>query len=111
MMMRKMKRKLERRRCGPSDRGHMFNLVAAYILPVPDPDHYEELCARLNNLLMAYKDKSAYALCAFSFALGTNVEPTTFLGKTLGKVVHDFGWDPIFQPDGFELTDAKGAKE
>jgi hypothetical protein len=31
---------------------------------------------------MAYEDKSAYALCAFSFALGPDVEPITFLGKT-----------------------------
>lgn len=37
----------------------------------------------LNNLLMAYEDKSAYALCAFSFALGPESEPITFLGKTL----------------------------
>ncbi|XP_038713133.1 inosine triphosphate pyrophosphatase isoform X1 [Tripterygium wilfordii] len=70
----------------------------------------------LNNLLMAYEDKSAYALCAFSFALGPNVEPITFLGKTLGKIVpprgpNDFGWDPIFQPDGFELTYAEMLKE
>lgn len=36
----------------------------------------------LNNLLMAYEDKSAYALCAFSFALGPNTEPITFMGKT-----------------------------
>lgn len=36
----------------------------------------------LNNLLMAYEDKSAYALCAFSFAFGPNAEPITFLGKT-----------------------------
>lgn len=36
----------------------------------------------LNNLLMAYEDKSAYALCAFSFSLGPNTEPITFLGKT-----------------------------
>ena len=36
----------------------------------------------LNNLLMAYEDKSGYALCAFSFAFGPNAEPITFLGKT-----------------------------
>lgn len=36
----------------------------------------------LNNLLMAYEDKSAYALCAFSFALRPDAEPITFLGKT-----------------------------
>ncbi|CAN1278743.1 Inosine triphosphate pyrophosphatase [Linum perenne] len=70
----------------------------------------------LNNLLMAYEDKSAYALCAFSFALGPDVEPITFVGKTSGKIVpargpNDFGWDPIFQPDGFEQTYAEMAKE
>ncbi|XP_021290084.1 inosine triphosphate pyrophosphatase isoform X2 [Herrania umbratica] len=67
----------------------------------------------LNNLLMAYEDKSAYALCAFSFALGPDVEPITFLGKTPGKIVpargpNDFGWDPIFQPDGYDQTIMSG---
>ncbi|XVF38074.1 hypothetical protein REPUB_Repub20aG0066400 [Reevesia pubescens] len=70
----------------------------------------------LNNLLMAYEDKSAYALCAFSFALGPNVQPITFLGKTPGKIVpargpNDFGWDPIFQPDGYDQTYAEMPKE
>lgn len=70
----------------------------------------------LNNLLMAYEDKSAYALCVFSLALGPNTEPITFLGKTMGKIVpargpNDFGWDPIFQPDGYELTYAEMPKE
>ncbi|KAL9408605.1 hypothetical protein AB3S75_047057 [Citrus x aurantiifolia] len=70
----------------------------------------------LNNLLMAYEDKSAYALCGFAFALGPNIEPITFLGKTLGKIVpargpNDFGWDPIFQPDGYDQTYAEMAKE
>uniref|UniRef100_A0A2N9EN76 Uncharacterized protein n=1 Tax=Fagus sylvatica TaxID=28930 RepID=A0A2N9EN76_FAGSY len=70
----------------------------------------------LNNLLMAYEDKSGYALCAFSFAFGPNAEPITFLGKTPGKIVpprgpNDFGWDPIFQPDGYEQTYAEMPKE
>ncbi|XP_017975043.1 PREDICTED: inosine triphosphate pyrophosphatase isoform X2 [Theobroma cacao] len=70
----------------------------------------------LNNLLMAYEDKSAYALCAFSFALGPDVEPITFLGETPGKIVpargpNDFGWDPIFQPDGYDQTYAEMPKE
>ncbi|KAJ6944137.1 inosine triphosphate pyrophosphatase-like isoform X1 [Populus alba x Populus x berolinensis] len=70
----------------------------------------------LNNLLMAYEDKSAYALCAFSFALGPDAEPITFLGKTLGKIVaargpNDFGWDPIFQPDGYQQTYAEMPKD
>ncbi|KAF9606359.1 hypothetical protein IFM89_025027 [Coptis chinensis] len=70
----------------------------------------------LNNLLLAYEDKSAYALCVFSLALGPDVEPVTFLGKTPGKIVlprgpNDFGWDPIFQPDGYEQTYAEMPKE
>ncbi|CAN6838083.1 unnamed protein product [Brassica oleracea] len=70
----------------------------------------------LNNLLMAYEDKSAYALCAFSFSHGPGAEPLTFLGKTPGKIVPargptDFGWDPVFQPDGYDQTYAEMAKE
>ncbi|PKA45846.1 Inosine triphosphate pyrophosphatase [Apostasia shenzhenica] len=70
----------------------------------------------LNNLLMAYHDKTACAMCIFSLALGPGVEPLTFVGKTLGKIVPprgptDFGWDPIFQPDGYVLTYAEMPKE
>ncbi|GJM84712.1 hypothetical protein PR202_ga00408 [Eleusine coracana subsp. coracana] len=69
----------------------------------------------LNNLLKAYEDKSAYAMCIFSLALGPGEEPITFVGKTWGKIVPargptDFGWDPVFQPDGFEQTYAEMPK-
>ncbi|WVZ59175.1 hypothetical protein U9M48_009366 [Paspalum notatum var. saurae] len=69
----------------------------------------------LNNLLKAYEDKSAYAMCIFSLALGPGEEPITFVGKTAGKIVpargpNDFGWDPVFQPDGFEQTYAEMPK-
>lgn len=70
----------------------------------------------LNNLLVAYEDKSAFAVCIFSLAIGPNEDPITFLGKTPGKIVaargpNDFGWDPIFQPDGYDETYAEMAKE
>ncbi|KAH9610321.1 hypothetical protein KSS87_014384 [Heliosperma pusillum] len=70
----------------------------------------------LNNMLIAYEDKSASALCVFSLALGPNSDPITFVGKTMGKIVTargppDFGWDPIFQPDGYEQTYAEMLKE
>ncbi|XP_024527439.1 inosine triphosphate pyrophosphatase [Selaginella moellendorffii] len=70
----------------------------------------------LNNMLAAYKDKSAYALCVFSLALGPGFEPTTFVGRTEGKIVPargpaDFGWDPVFQPDGSDFTYAEMPKD
>jgi len=70
----------------------------------------------LNNLLAAYEDKSAYALCVFSLALGPDSEPITFSGRTEGKIVPargagNFGWDPVFQPDGYDLTFAEMLKE
>ncbi|RCV42658.1 hypothetical protein SEVIR_9G232900v4 [Setaria viridis] len=69
----------------------------------------------LNNLIKAYEDKSAFAMCIFSLALGPGEEPITFVGRTAGKIVpargpNDFGWDPVFQPDGFEQTYAEMPK-
>lgn len=39
-----------------------------------------------------------------------------FQGKTLGKIVEprgsrDFGWDPCFQPEGYDKTYAEMPKE
>lgn len=70
----------------------------------------------LNNLLAAYPDKSGYAQCIFSFSLGPGHTPVAFVGRTPGTIVPargplDFGWDPVFQPDGFEQTYAELAKE
>mmetsp|Transcript_18601 Transcript_18601/g.46938 ORF Transcript_18601/g.46938 Transcript_18601/m.46938 type:complete len:205 (-) Transcript_18601:120-734(-) len=70
----------------------------------------------LNNMLMAYDDKSAYAQCIFAYCKGPEDEPVVFVGRTEGKVVPargplDFGWDPIFQPDGFDKTYAELDKE
>ena len=52
----------------------------------------------------------------FSYCKGPDDEPKTFVGRTHGKIVPargplDFGWDPVFQPDGFELTYAEIDKE
>lgn len=44
--------------------------------------HLSQDVAGLNNLLAAYEDKSAYALCVFSLALGPDSEPITFSGRT-----------------------------
>lgn len=69
----------------------------------------------LNNLLAAYEDKSAYALCTFAYCEGPDKEVLLFEGRTDGKIVpargpKDFGWDPIFMPDGYEQTYAEMLK-
>ncbi|KAJ5033478.1 uncharacterized protein L3040_008593 [Drepanopeziza brunnea f. sp. 'multigermtubi'] len=59
----------------------------------------------LNNLLLAYPDKSAQAVCTFAYCEGPDHEPIIFQGKTDGKIVPargptNFGWDPIFEYEG-----------
>jgi inosine triphosphate pyrophosphatase len=44
------------------------------------------------------------------------VEPITFVGQTPGRIVpaqgdNNFGWDPIFLPDGFDQTYAELDKD
>ena len=43
-------------------------------------------------------------------------EPILFIGKTEGLIVkargdNNFGWDPIFQPDGYDKTYAELDKD
>lgn len=70
----------------------------------------------LNNLIAAYDDKSAYALCTFTYMDKKNSEPIVFRGETPGKIVkargdNNFGWDPIFEPEGFDKTYAELDKD
>jgi inosine triphosphate pyrophosphatase len=41
----------------------------------------------LNNLLAAYEDKSAQAVCTFAYSAGPGHEPILFQGITDGKIV------------------------
>ncbi|XP_040421076.1 inosine triphosphate pyrophosphatase isoform X1 [Cygnus olor] len=67
----------------------------------------------LYKLLAGFEDKSAYALCTFAFSTGNPEEPVKlFKGQTHGLIVEprgprDFGWDPCFQPDGYDQTYAE----
>ena len=66
----------------------------------------------LNRMLAGFDDKSGYAQCIFSLALDKDSEPLLFVGRTHGKVVPargdaNFGWDPIFEPDGHGQTYAE----
>jgi len=70
----------------------------------------------LNNLLAAYPDKTAYAQCIFSYSDGKDSEPEVFVGRTEGRIVPargpaDFGWDPVFEPAGFDRTYAELDKD
>ncbi|KAF6284414.1 inosine triphosphatase [Rhinolophus ferrumequinum] len=72
--------------------------------------------AGLHQLLAGFEDKSAYALCTFALSTGDPSEPVRlFRGRTSGQIVvprgcRDFGWDPCFQPDGYEQTYAEMPK-
>ncbi len=70
----------------------------------------------LNKILAGYEDKTAYALCTLSFATSSSTEPIVFKGVTDGTIVpargpNAFGWDPIFEPKGFNQTYAELDKD
>ncbi|XP_053178176.1 inosine triphosphate pyrophosphatase isoform X2 [Scomber japonicus] len=62
------------------------------------------------------EDKSAWALCTFAFTNGKDEPVELFKGITQGRIVEprgprDFGWDPCFQPEGYDKTYAELPKE
>jgi len=66
----------------------------------------------LVKMLDGFEDKSAYAQCIFAFCEGPDATPVTFIGRCHGKIVaprgdNDFGWDPIFEPAGYNQTFAE----
>lgn len=70
----------------------------------------------LNRMLVGFDDKTAYAQCTFAYTPGPGYDPIVFVGRTEGRIVPargpaDFGWDPIFEPDGFDVTYAEMDKE
>ncbi|KAJ3038321.1 nucleoside triphosphate pyrophosphohydrolase ham1 [Rhizophlyctis rosea] len=70
----------------------------------------------LNKMLAGFEDKGATAICTFAYCAGPGKDVVLFEGKTEGRIVpargpKDFGWDPVFQPDGFEETYAEMPKE
>lgn len=70
----------------------------------------------LHKLLAGWEDKSAKAVCTLAYAEDENSEVLLFRGETNGKIVHPrgphgFGWDPCFQPVGYEQTYAEIPKE
>jgi inosine triphosphate pyrophosphatase len=67
-------------------------------------------------MVSGFEDKSAYAQCIYALCESPTSEPQLYIGKCDGKIVEPrgenlFGWDPIFQPDGFEQTYAEMSVE
>lgn len=71
----------------------------------------------LHKLLAGFEDKSAQAVCTFAYHPGEpDAEVILFEGRTDGDIVsprgkRDFGWDPCFQPKGFDRTYGEMEKE
>lgn len=71
----------------------------------------------LYKMLSGFEDKTATAICTFAYYSGEkDDEVLLFHGKTPGQIVSprgpsDFGWDPCFQPLGYEQTYAELSKE
>ena len=67
----------------------------------------------LNNMLVGFEDKTAFAMCIFTVADGPTMDHVKcYVGKCEGSIVRPrgpggFGWDPIFLPKGSDLTFAE----
>lgn len=63
----------------------------------------------LYKLLDGFEDKSAYALCTYTYLDFKNNKYITTFGKVNGTIVKprgspNFGWDSVFQPENSDLT-------
>ncbi|KAA1466660.1 Ham1-like protein, partial [Dentipellis sp. KUC8613] len=66
----------------------------------------------LNNLLVGFDTKEAWALCTFAYCAGPGSEPILFEGRTDGTIVPArgppvFGWDAVFEPENTGKTYAE----
>ncbi len=67
-------------------------------------------------MLNGFDDRSAYAQTVVAFTWGPGQDVHVFDGRTDGSIVQprgplDFGWDPIFQPEGLTTTYAEMTKD
>ena len=70
----------------------------------------------LNKMLYKFDNKGASAICTFGYCESPESEVKLFQGITNGKIVESrgsqhFGWDSIFEPEGFNLTYGEMNKE
>ncbi|MBL7100922.1 MAG: RdgB/HAM1 family non-canonical purine NTP pyrophosphatase [Nanoarchaeota archaeon] len=67
------------------------------------------------NVLKGFRDNTVIAKCAIGFT-GDGKALKVFIGDIKGRIVEPrgesgFGWDPIFQPEGFDKTFAEMSSE
>lgn len=70
----------------------------------------------LVDMLYKFENKGANAICTFGYCEGPGSEVQLFQGVTKGNIVDsrgptDFGWDSVFQPEGFDQTYAEMDKK
>lgn len=68
----------------------------------------------INKMLDGFSDRHANAVTTFGFCAGPGSKVELFQGITTGEIVPQrggtgFGWDAIFQPEGFDRTYAEMA--
>ena len=66
----------------------------------------------LYKLLEGFEDKTAYSQCIFGLITKKGEKGQLFVGQTKGRIVDprgpdNFGWDPVFEPNGFDKTYAE----
>ena len=67
----------------------------------------------LNDMLVGFEDKSAYAQTVVAYCEGPGLEVKLFDGRTAGRIVPargelKFGWDPIFECGEGREGESKG---
>ncbi|RFU73454.1 ham1 family [Trichoderma arundinaceum] len=66
----------------------------------------------LNNLLAAYEDKSAEAVCTFAYSAGPGRDPIIFQGRDVSDANElTLGWDPVFEFEGKTYAEMESAEK
>lgn len=66
-------------------------------------------CEGLVKLLDSFEDRKASAICIFALCDEPGKDVKLFKGEVRGRIVgprgsREFGWDPIFEPEGCQMT-------